>query len=136
MIKNLAHVCIMARDLAETERFYCDLLGFERVFDFIREGNVAGYYLKVSGRTYVEVFQSGESTKPEGFPIRHICFEVDDIEATLKRLRDGGYEVTEKKLGADHSWQAWVTDPSGVRIEFHEYTDESSQVTGRNCALD
>jgi len=135
MIKKLAHVCIMARDLAETERFYCDLLGFERVFDFIREGNVAGYYLKVSGRTYVEVFQSGESTKPEGFPIRHICFEVDDIEATLKRLRDGGYEVTEKKLGADHSWQAWVTDPSGVRIEFHEYTDESSQVTGRNCVI-
>lgn len=51
-------------------------------------------------------------------------------------LGAGGYAVTEKKLGADQSWQAWTTDPSGVRIEFHQYTAHSSQVTGKDCVLD
>ena len=50
-------------------------------------------------------------------------------------LIEKGYEVTEKKLGADESWQTWVTDPSGVRIEFHEYTEKSTQITGEDCIV-
>ena len=61
--------------------------------------------------------------------------KTDNIDAVRDRLIEKGYEVGEKKLGADHAYQAWVTDPSGVRIEFHEYTDKSTQLTGENCIL-
>ena len=44
-------------------------------------------------------------------------------------------ENTEKKLGEDQSRQAWVTDPAGVRIEFHQYTAKSCQSTGATCVL-
>jgi hypothetical protein len=27
----------------------------------------------------------------------------------------------------DHSWQAWITDPDGNKIELHDYTPESWQ---------
>lgn len=74
-------------------------------------------------------------TKANG-PIRHFCLEVDDIEQVRRRLTENGYEVTDKKLGADQSWQLWTTDPSGVRIEFHQYTDRSSQVTHEDCMLE
>ena len=136
MIKGLAHVCIAASDLASTERFYCSGLGFSKVFDFIREGEVIGFYLEVSEKTYIEVFRQDEVYGHGNYPIRHLCFEVCDIDEVSRHIKSQGYDVTEKKLGADQSWQTWTTDPSGVRIEFHQYTEKSSQVTTRNCTLD
>lgn len=136
MINCLAHVCIAACDLASTERFYCSGLGFRRVFDFIRGGEVIGFYLEVSERSYIEIFRQDEIHGYGSCPIRHLCFEVGDMDEVSRHLRALRYEVTEKELGADGSWQIWTTDPSGVRIEFHQYTEHSSQVTGRDCILD
>jgi catechol 2,3-dioxygenase-like lactoylglutathione lyase family enzyme len=136
MIKGLAHVCIAARDLAATERFYCSGLGFRKVFDFIRGGEVIGFYLEVAEKSYIEIFSQDEIHGNGSCPIRHLCFEVRDMDEVGSRLRDKKYEVTEKKLGADGSWQIWTTDPSGVRIEFHQYTKQSSQITARDCILD
>ena len=34
------------------------------------------------------------------------------------------------KLGGDGAWQAWITDPSGVRIELMQYSEDSSQFSG------
>ena len=136
MIKGLAHVCIAASDLATTERFYCSGLGFRKFFDFIRGGEVIGFYLRVSENTYIEVFRQDAVQTHAGCPIRHVCFEVTDIDEVSRHIKAHGYEVTEKKLGADQSWQMWTTDPGGVRIEFHQYTDRSSQVTAKDCILD
>ncbi len=136
MIKGFAHVCLSATDLTAAERFYCSGLGFTKTFDFIRNSRVIGFYLEVSQGNYVEIFhRDGIDTKANG-PIQHFCLEVDDIEQVRRRLTENGYEVTDKKLGADQSWQIWTTDPSGVRIEFHQYTDRSSQVTHEDCMLE
>jgi len=81
---------------------------------------------------------SGDTLRHQGgnqIMIKHFCLEVDDIDDVAQKLTAAGYTVTEKTLGADQSWQAWTTDPSGVRIEFHEYTKDSSQLTGENCVL-
>ena len=136
MIKGIAHVCIGATDLTATEKFYCSGLGFRRSFDFIRDGEVIGFYLEAADRIYVEVFQQGDIDKAAHAPISHICFETADVDAVSRSLSSQGYEVTRKMLGKDQSWQIWTTDPSGVRIEFHQYTEKSSQVTGSNCVLD
>ena len=57
MINQIAHVCIGSLDLDDTLRFYCEGLGFRKVFDFKRDGNLVGYYLGVTDSTYVEVFR-------------------------------------------------------------------------------
>ena len=135
MIKGLAHVCISATDLAAVERFYCCGLRFKKAFDFIRNDRVVGFYLEVSRGGYVEVFQRDEIDVKAKSPIKHFCLEVDDIEQIGLRLAENGYEATQKRLGTDQSWQMWTTDPTGVRIEFHQYTDRSSQITHENCIL-
>jgi len=135
-VKGYAHVCLAADDLAATQNFYCDGLGFTKVFDFLRDGKVVGFYLHVATGTFVEVFQQDRTEPKATCPIRHICFEVDDIDAVSDRLRSQGYEVSQKKLGEDQSWQVWATEPAGVRIEFHQYTESSAQFTGNNCVLD
>ena len=67
----------------------------------------------------------GEPAQKQSF--RHICLEVDDIRTTVERLRSKGIEVSEPKLGKDRSWQAWITDPDGNRIELHDYNPDSKQ---------
>jgi lactoylglutathione lyase/glyoxylase I family protein len=97
---------------------------------------VVGFYLQVSDHSYVEVFQHDAIDLKAKSPILHFCLEVDDIEAAGRRLTENGYEATAKKLGADQSWQLWTADPSGVRIEFHQYTAHSTQLTHANCILE
>lgn len=136
MIRGIAHVCLAAKDLAAAQKFYCEGLGFSKQFDFIRNGEVVGFYLKVAEGNFIEVFRQDEIHAHSQCPIMHICFEVDDVDAVAARLKSLGYEATEKLLGGDKSWQVWTTDPSGVRIEFHQYTPESTQITGKDCILD
>ena len=133
MIKQLAHACIHSEDLAATEEFYCEALGLERFFDFEKEGHLFGFYLKAGNGTFIEVFQGQRSAVGN---INHLCFEVEDIDAAMERLKAHGVDVTDKKKGADQSWQAWLEDPSGVRIELHQYTPESSQYNQRTVQVD
>jgi len=53
----------------------------------------------------------------------------------MKQIKSEGYETTDKIMGADNSWQFWATDPDGVKIEFHEYTENSCQSTKKDCVL-
>ena len=52
---------------------------------------------------------------------------MDDIEKTAAALRAQGVEVGAVKMGGDQSWQAWLADPDGNRIELHAYTEQSKQ---------
>jgi catechol 2,3-dioxygenase-like lactoylglutathione lyase family enzyme len=134
MITQLAHVCLGAADLPKAEHFYCTALGLKKGFRFLRDGKEFGFYLDLGKNTFIEVF--AQPVRAADLPpIRHLCLQVTGMDDVIAQVRAHGYEVTDKKLGADQSWQCWLTDPSGVRIELHEYTAGSSQVTGRDCVL-
>lgn len=136
MFKRLAHVCIGAFDLDAAERFYVEALGMEKAFDFIRAGRRIGFYVKAGETTFVEVFATKDAPHDGSPLIKHFCLEVEDLDAVISRLSDKGVEVSAKKMGADNNWQAWITDPSGVRIEMMQYSDTSTQFTGRPVILD
>lgn len=130
MIRQLAHICIHTVDLDATARFYESGLGLERQIDFIKDGELFGYYIKLGNDTFIEVFKGDPGTSGN---INHVAIQVDDMDTVIERLRAHGYEVGDKEMGADRAWQAWTADPNGVRIEFHEYTPESLQLTGGTC---
>jgi catechol 2,3-dioxygenase-like lactoylglutathione lyase family enzyme len=134
MITGIAHVCIETVDLEQTRHFYCDVLGMEKHFDFIKDGVEFGFYLKVSESNFIEVFATDVLPHIEGKEVlRHICLRTDNIDELIVVLESNGIDVSKKHLGADKSWQVWCKDPNGVDIEFHEYTPESSQLTGKDC---
>ncbi|MBN1348692.1 VOC family protein [candidate division KSB1 bacterium] len=135
LIKGLAHICLCSTDLAASEKFYCQGLGFKKVFDFIRNGQIVGFYLKIADGTFIEIFKEKAVNTAVTCPIRHLCLEVAEIDQTNQHLIALGYEVTEKQMGGDNSWQSWTTDPTGVKIEFHQYTENSSQITGENVVF-
>ena len=133
MIKQLAHINIGSYDLNASEDFYCNILGLNKTFEFIKDGELFGFYAGAGNTTFVEVFLEEKREEITTTLLHHLCLEVEDLDATTSEIRMKGWEISDKKLGGDNSWQAWVTDPSGVQIELMQYTKESSQFTGRPC---
>lgn len=132
IIKQVAHACIWAHDIDETSDWYSRVLGMERVFNFTRDDEIFGYYLDAGGRTHIEVFHKAASEFTERNQINHICLEVENIDAAIAHIRSQGVEASDKSYGCDDTWQSWITDPNGVKIELFEYTDESAQFVGRD----
>ena len=134
MIRNLAHVCFSVRDLKASEDFYVGKLGLKAAFDFVNErGQRFGLYIHVGGRNFIEMFEGKPVPPAAEHPFRHICLEVDDLQATVEQFRNRGVEVSDPKLGNDRSWQAWLADPDGNRIELHQYTAGSRQTPHLNA---
>ena len=125
--KKIAHVCIFAHDLDATAAFYRDVLGIEKVFNFLRDGAVVGFYLQVGQDTHIEVFHKPAAAFAETNVINHICLEVHNLDEAIAQIRANGVSALDKKRGADGSWQSWLTDPNGVKIELFEYTAQSRQ---------
>ena len=136
MIKQLAHINIGSHDLKASENFYCNVLGLEKTFEFIKDGELYGFYLGSGNRTFIEVFQMDDQHASGSSLIHHPCLEVEDLEATIAAIRSKGWEISDMKFGCDKSWQAWIEDPSGLPIELMQYTEESSQFTGEPCMVD
>ena len=127
LIKQLAHTCIFARDLVATETFYNEVLGIPTAFHFQRGDEVIGYYLDLGGRTFIEVFRKADSSFAETNQINHICLETEQLDDLIAQVRAKGVTITDKKLGVDGTWQAWMADPNGVKLEIFEYTPDSLQ---------
>jgi lactoylglutathione lyase/glyoxylase I family protein len=132
IIRQVAHVCIFARNLKETSDWYRDVLGFEIAFNFTRNGEIFGYYLDAGGDTFVEVFHKPEASFAETDRINHICFEVVDMDEALAHIRALGVVAKDKSNGCDDTWQSWITDPNGTKIELFQYTGDSAQFVGRD----
>jgi len=128
MITGIAHVCFTVRDLDASIAFYRDKLGLGEAFDFINDaGERFGVYLRAGRRTFVELFTGEPAERDDGQSYKHVCLEVDDMDATVAALRAAGVEVTDPTSGSDRSVQAWLADPEGNRIELHQYTPRSRQ---------
>lgn len=136
MFKRLGHICIGADDLAASEHFYCELLGMEKVFDFLKDGEQFGFYVKAGDMTFIEVFVQEETAHLDHPIMKHFCLEVENIDAAIETIKSKGIAITEKHQGGDNSWQAWITDPSGVQIELMQYIDSSSQLMGGDVIVD
>lgn len=133
---SFAHVALNCRDLAATERFYTELLGFRRA-RLIELGETQLVFLRL-GDVRLELFQAEASTDrpdeaadgPAGVGVRHLAFQTDDVDAVLRRL-DGHAALTLGPLDFGSfipGWRsAWLTDPDGRVIEISQgYRDAAS----------
>jgi catechol 2,3-dioxygenase-like lactoylglutathione lyase family enzyme len=138
MIRRLAHLCLFTDDLPRVLDFYRDGLGLAVKFRFAAaDGAIFGAYISTGDSTFVEFFdrrlaalQWGGDTSPVTLGNRygHLCLEVTGLVDFCALLQQRGVAVEPIRSGLDHSWQAWLSDPDGNRIELMEYTSRSTQV--------
>jgi len=82
---EFAHVCIKAKNLAQTEEFYTRILGLEKAFTFYRGGQAIGFYLRISGTEFIEVFEDAAVTSAPSV-MAHLCLRTWDIDAAQREL--------------------------------------------------
>ena len=133
MIKGIAHYAVTVKDMVESVRFYTHALGFRWAFELKRPDTDEPWivYLSICPRQFLELFYGGEDDNPWNdrlIGFNHLCLEVDNIFDSVKKVRDSGYTiVVEPKQGSDNNWQAWITDPNGIRIELMQVMPDSPQ---------
>lgn len=131
-----SHVALSCKDPLATEAFYSKHFGFRRA-RVIPLGAQQIVFLK-SGDVYLELFSSeGDAPAPpvagDGphYPgIRHIAFQVDDVDAKLASLGNDA-KITLGPASFDAfipGWKTvWVSDPDGNVVEISQgYTDEDN----------
>lgn len=125
-INKVHHIAIITSDYKKAVHFYKDILEFtlkKETYRPTRQSYKADLYL--NDEYTIELFSFPNPPKrlsyPEATGLRHLAFEVDNIENTFEELDSKGIrpqeiridELTGKKF-------FFITDPDELPIEFYE----------------
>jgi glyoxylase I family protein len=126
MFNRIHHVAIICSDYARSKCFYVKALGFEIVRESYREERRSFKLdLKLGGTCQIELFSfpdpPGRVSRPEACGLRHIAFEVEDIEDTAQRLIAKGIEVEPIRMDEFTNKRfTFFRAPDGLPIEVYE----------------
>ena len=125
-LNQIHHVAIICTNYQLSKHFYTQILGLKVVREVYRaERQSYKLDLEVNGLYQIELFSFPNPvprpSRPEAAGLRHLAFEVDDIETALKQLQKLGVvaegvrvdEFTDKKY-------TFFPDPDGLPIELVE----------------
>ncbi len=131
MIKKVSHVAIAVPSVTDAAKFYSEKLGLAMTGrETVAGSKVAVGFIPV-GETRIELVEPAapDSTiarflETRGPGLQHICFEVDDVAAELKRLDAAGVKLIDRvpHPGA-HGTMVGFIHPSatgGVLVELSE----------------
>jgi methylmalonyl-CoA/ethylmalonyl-CoA epimerase len=127
---SIAHIGIAVKTMDALLPLYRDVLGMPEVpLDDADGASIAGL---AAGDSLVELLEAKSEDSPigkfvarRGPGIHHICFAVDDLDATLSRCRAAGLRLIDEtpRLGAEGKRIAFLHPAStgGVLVELSEY---------------
>ncbi|MBR1121861.1 VOC family protein [Bradyrhizobium lablabi] len=116
----LDHFNIRTRNLAETVRFYEDILGLEKG----PRPNFAfpGAWMYSEGKAVVhlvDISQTAEQQKPDSGVVHHVAFASTGFDGMKKRLQSKSMKFDSRQVPGGDLWQIFVDDPNGVMIELN-----------------
>jgi len=125
-LSKVHHIAIICSDYAVSKIFYTEILGLTVVQEVYRaERKSYKLDLAVNGQYQIELFSfpnpAARPSRPEAAGLRHLCFEVDDLEATVLSLSD--HKVVAEPIRVDEYTGkrfTFIADPDGLPIEFYE----------------
>jgi catechol 2,3-dioxygenase-like lactoylglutathione lyase family enzyme len=111
---GIHHVSINVSDLPAAERFYCDVLGLEKLPR--PDLGFAGAWLQTGEQ---QVHLLGKSSG-DPLPEQHYAFLIEDADALLARLSAYNIEPRNVREIPGICRQVFVHDPSGNLVEFNQ----------------
>lgn len=136
MIKKIDHIAIAVKNLAEEISRYRDVLGLEYLgSETVASQKVTVAFFKIND-VFIELLEPTGPDSPissflekKGGGLHHLALEVDDIRATIDRLRQKNVPMldNEPRPGAHHAQIAFAHPKgfSGVLFELKQSGDES-----------
>nr|WP_199156094.1 VOC family protein [Pedobacter sp. ASV2] len=126
MFNRIHHIAIICADYEKSKDFYVNKLGFEVLAEVYRaERKSYKLDLAVNGVYQIELFSfenpPARPSRPEAQGLRHLAFEVDNIEVEIGRLATHG--ITTESIRIDEFTGKRFTffnDPDGLPLELYE----------------
>ena len=125
-LNRVHHIAVIATDYERSKDFYTRVLGFEFLEEFYREERESWMgKLALDGSYIVELFSFPTPAVRPGWPeatgLRHLAFEVDDVEGTLAELDAEGVRHEELRFDPNTGKKmAFFFDPDGLPLELYE----------------
>lgn len=125
-LKGIHHIAIICSDYKKSKHFYVDILGFEIIGETYRkERQSYKLDLSLNGIYIIELFSfpspPDRSSRPEAKGLRHLAFEVNDIEIVISSLKEKGIETeairTDEPTGKRFTF---FNDPDNLPLELYE----------------
>jgi methylmalonyl-CoA epimerase len=132
---RIAHIGIAVKDVEVALKLYREVLGLDPIHtEIVESQKVKTVHIPI-GDSSIELL---ESTSPDGVVakfiekrgegIHHIAIEVQDINATLSKMKAVGYRLIDEtpQLGADNMLIAFVHPRStnGVLLELCQHSKD------------
>jgi glyoxylase I family protein len=120
------HVAVICSDYETSKRFYTQILGLEVVSEvYRRERNSYKLDLRIPDGVQVELFSFPGPPKrpsyPEACGLRHLAFEVPDIDGAVAELQDAGVSVEPVRVDEYTGKRfTFFADPDGLPLELYE----------------
>jgi len=123
MFKRFGHIGIAAKDPEALCKWYCDVLGFKKIFEIPRTEHrkIPIYFIQLETKTTVEILPAGNKDKIERGTnnpgLSHIGIPVEDFNEAVRNLELKGItlrNVRQTGLG----WKiGYFDDPEGNLVE-------------------
>jgi len=126
LLSKIHHIAIIGSNYDKTKDFYVNKLGFSVIREnYRKERNDWKIDLKLGETIELEVFIENNPPKrvsrPEACGLRHLAFDVENVEKTVIKLERMGIKCepiredtyTGKKM-------TFFFDPDGLPLEIHE----------------
>jgi len=126
ILNKIHHIAIICSDYNKSKTFYVEHLGLQPIREVFRKER--GSYkldLALNGDYIIELFSFPDppqrTTRPEATGLRHLAFEVNNLDSTLMQLSKKGIKsepiridpLTDKKF-------TFIFDPDQLPIELYE----------------
>jgi glyoxylase I family protein len=125
LINAIHHVAIICSDYERSKHFYTEVLGFPIIRETFRASRNS-YKLDLQvGQAAIELFSFPNPpvrvNRPEACGLRHLAFQVNDLDAIVATLQAKG--VTTEPIRLDELTGKRFTffqDPDGLPLELYE----------------
>ncbi len=127
-MKKIEHLGIAVKNLEQSISLFEKLLGTPcyKTETVESEGVTTAFFM--TGENKIELLEATHAGSPiakfidkKGEGIHHVAFDIDDIRAEMKRLKDAGFQLLneEPKKGADNKLVCFIHPKSagGVLVE-------------------
>ncbi|MFQ3174332.1 MAG: glyoxylase I family protein [Flavobacterium sp.] len=125
-LNKIHHIAVICSDYTKSKHFYTKILGLEIMQEIHREERKSYKLdLALNGNYVVELFSFPSPPKrpsrPEACGLRHLAFEVNDIEQTRDFLITNN--IPSETIRIDQFTDKrffFISDPDDLPIEFYE----------------
>lgn len=104
MFKGLDHIAILVANTEEALTFYRDRLGLPVLVSEVVNGGAIRLTHLDMGNTQLQLVEPLEPSHPlhahllqQGEGLHHLCFAVEDVEASMATLTSSGLEMAQAK---------------------------------------